>query len=350
MYIVEIQRYTFLICNIYTTFLYISIAYMYKKLYLCIAKSNLFNPKMFSIMKKFFTLFLISVFSLSAVAVQPSRIYLIGDATSGGWSLDDATLMVPSGDGVFEWVGALNSGRMKFVTHHDWLPSYGPAADNTPMATGMVELTIRNTYEDGDNSFAVTAGRYSLRMDLTGATPQLTIADGTSLPDKGYTAVYPEIIYAIGSATAAGWTLDNAIAMSETDYNSGVYQAELALQTGELKFLKQKDWGKAYGATAANTPLTGAGEYGIMSIDDSNDLKFAVSLTSETSFDVTVNAATGKMTVADKQGMALENVIADGAMEVYDIQGRYVAASTADLPAGMYIVRTVSGSSKIVVY
>ncbi|MBQ5378780.1 MAG: T9SS type A sorting domain-containing protein, partial [Paludibacteraceae bacterium] len=108
--------------------------------------------------------------------------------------------------------------------------------------------------------------------------------------------------------------------------------------------------GKAYGATAANTPLTGAGEYGIMSIDDSNDLKFAVSLASETTFDVTVNATTGKMTVADKQGMALENVIVDGAVEVYDIQGRYVAASTADLPAGMYIVRTVSGSSKIVVY
>jgi hypothetical protein len=239
---------------------------------------------------------------------------------------------------------------MKFVTHHDWLPSYGPAADNTPLAVGTVDLTIRNTYEDGDNSFAVTAGRYSLRLDLTGAAPQLTIADGTSLPDKGYTAVYPETIFAIGSATAAGWTLDNAIAMNETEYNSGIYQGELALQSGELKFLKQKDWGKAYGATAANTPLTGAGEYSIMTIDDSNDLKFAVSLASETTFDVTVNATTGKMTVAEQQGMALENVIVDGAVEVYDIQGRYVAASTADLPAGMYIVRTVSGSSKIVVY
>ncbi len=308
------------------------------------------NPKMFSIMKKLFSFLLISVMSLSAAAEQPSRMYLIGDATSGGWSLDDATLMVASGAGVFEWVGALNAGRMKFVTHHDWLPSYGPAADNTPLAVGTVDLTIRNTYEDGDNSFAVTAGRYSLRIDLTGAAPQLTVADGTSLPDKGYTAVYPEVIYAIGSATAAGWTLDNAIAMSETDYNSGVYQAELALQTGELKFLKQKDWGKAYGATAANTPLTGAGEYGIMSIDDSNDLKFAVSLTSETSFDVTVNATTGKMTVADKQGMALENVMLNGAVEVYDIQGRYVAASTADLPAGMYIVRSAAGTQKIIVY
>lgn len=304
---------------------------------------------MFSIMKKIFTLFLISVMSLSAAA-QPARMYLIGDATAGGWSLDDATLMVSPSDGVYEWVGALVAGRMKFVTHHDWLPSYGPAADNTPMAVGTVELTIRNTYEDGDNSFAVTAGRYSLRLDLTGATPQLTIADGTSLPDKGYTVVYPEAVYAIGSATAAGWTLDNAIMMSETAYNSGIYQGELALQNGELKFLMQKDWGKAYGATAANTPLTGEGEYNIMTIDDNNDLKFAVSLTSETSFDVTVNATTGKMTVADKQGMALENVIADGAMEVYDIQGRYVAASTADLPAGMYIVRTVSGTSKIIVY
>ena len=301
-------------------------------------------------MKKFYSLLLISVMFLSAAAEQPSRMFLIGDATPGGWSLDDATLMVSSGDGVYEWTGALNAGRMKFVIRHDWLPSYGPAADNMPLAVGTVELTIRNTYEDSDNSFAVTAGRYSLRMDLTGATPQLTIEDGTSLPDKGYAAVYPEIIYAIGSATAAGWSLDDAIGMNETGYNSGVYAGELALQTGELKFLKQKDWGMAYGATSANAPLTGAGEYDIMSIDDSNDLKFAVSLAAETLFNVTVDAAAGKMTVAAKQEMALENVLAEGAVEVYDIQGRFVAVSTEDLPAGMYIVRTVSGSSKIVIY
>ncbi len=301
-------------------------------------------------MKKIISLLLISIISLSAAAEQPSRLYLIGDATSGGWSLDDATLMVPSGDGVFEWVGALSTGRMKFVTHHDWLPSYGPAADNTPLAAGTVDLTIRNTYEDGDNSFAVTAGRYSLRIDLTGAAPQLTIADGTSLPDKGYTAVYPQTIYAIGSATAAGWTLDDAIAMSETDYNSGVYQSELALQTGELKFLKQKDWGKAYGATAANTPLTGAGEYSIMSIDDSNDLKFAVSLENETTYYVTVNAVTNQLILSLSEPSGIENtMMMNEIVGVYDMQGRMVSISPLGLPAGLYILRGTQQTQTIII-
>ena len=49
---------------------------------------------------------------LAVVPCFANRIYLIGDATPGGWSLDNASLMVPAADGVYEWVGDLNAGAL----------------------------------------------------------------------------------------------------------------------------------------------------------------------------------------------------------------------------------------------
>ena len=231
------------------------------------------------------------------LAVAPcfaNRIYLIGDATPGGWSLDDAALMVPVSEGVYEWVGDLNAGSLKFVTHHDWLPSYGPATDNTALSVGTIDLVLRSANADPDNKFSVAAGRYALTIDMSGEAPQLTVADGTGMADKGLNTYYPEVIYAIGPATVAGWKVKNAIEMNESAFNSGLYEKVLTLNTGELKFLHQKDWGAGYGATVANDPVNGSGVYNIAALDDS-DKKFAVTLTATTDYKVTVNAVTGSM-------------------------------------------------------
>ena len=218
-------------------------------------------------MKKIVLSFLLVILPFVLSNAHPTRIYLIGEATPNGWSLDAAPLMERVSDGVYEWVGNLNDGSLKFLSQKDWVPSYGPTENNTPLAAGAMDLAFRASGEDSDNAFSVTAGRWSLRMDLTGETPQIIVADGAGLADKGYATYYPlASIYAIGSATAAGWDLDNAIEMKETTTNSGMYAAVLNLKKdGELKFLTKKDWGAtAYGATAANTPITGAGEYDVV--------------------------------------------------------------------------------------
>jgi len=301
-------------------------------------------------MKKIFTLFLISVMSLSAAAAQPARMYLIGDATAGGWSLDNASLMVTESEGVYEWVGALNAGELKFLETPNWMPSYGPVTNGDSLKVGSVALVKRaEELESNDNKFIVAAGRYSLRVDLTGENPMLVVADGTGLPDKGYATVYPEVIYAIGSATASGWSLDDAIAMKETACNSGIYLSQLSLQTGELKFLHQRDWGKAYGASEANLPVNGEGNYtmGLITGDD-NDYKFAVSVATPTVYYVTVNAVENKLTIALPS--AIENIVSCDKIEgVYDLQGRMVSLSTDELPAGLYIIKGTQTTQKIVI-
>ena len=240
---------------------------------------------------------LLSVLVALIVAVPSfaNTISLIGEATPGGWSLDNAVAMKPTADGVFEFVGDLKDGSLKFVVQHDFVPSYGPQTNGESLVIGTVELAYRATLGDPDNAFAVKAGRYSLVLDLSGEVAKLTVADGTGLADKWYVE-YPDTLYAVGDATVAGWTATEAIALSETADNSGIYVDTLLLKSGELKFLNQKDWGAGYGATVANEPINNAGVYALAALDAS-DMKFKVSLSQATEFVVEVNVVAGTLTL-----------------------------------------------------
>lgn len=300
-------------------------------------------------MKKVFSLFVIAMVSVTTMMAHPGRLYLIGDATPNGWDLHTAALMLTVEDGVYEWVGDLSAGDLKFLENEDWIPSYGPATQGEALASGTM-VKREQELQDNDNKYTVSAGRYSLRVDLTGENPQLTVADGTGMEDKGFSIHYPVAIYPIGDATAAGWSLDNAIELTETAFNSGIYQGQIALHSGELKFLHQRDWGKAYGATAVNAPIADEGAFDIMITDDSNDNKFAVSLAEETTFYVTVNAVTNQLVLSLNAPSGVENTLVENKIEgVYDLQGRMVALSPVGLPAGLYILKGNQQTHKIII-
>ena len=132
-------------------------------------------------------------------------------------------------------------------------------------------------------------------LDLSGEVAKLTVADGTGLADK-WNVEYPDTLYAVGDATMAGWTATEAIALSETADNSGIYVDTLLLKSGELKFLNQKDWGAGYGARGANEPINNAGGYALAALD-SKDMKFKVALLHATEFVVEVNVVEGSLTL-----------------------------------------------------
>lgn len=300
-------------------------------------------------MKKVFSLFVIAMVSVTTMMAHPGRLYLIGDATPNGWDLHTAALMLTVEDGVYEWVGDLSAGDLKFLENEDWIPSYGPATQGEALASGTM-VKREQELQDNDNKYNVSAGRYSLRIDLRGEAPQLTVEDGTGMEDKGFSNHYPVAIYPIGDATAAGWSLDNAIELTETAFNSGIYQGQIALHNGELKFLHQRDWGKAYGATAANAPIADEGAFDIMITDDSNDNKFAVSLAEETTYYVTVNAVTNQLVLSLNNPSGVENTLVENKIEgVYDLQGRMVALSPVGLPAGLYILRGTQQTQTIII-
>ena len=241
---------------------------------------------------------LLSFVFVALIATSSSfanNLSLIGDAMPGGWSLDSAIVMKPVADGIYEFVGDLKDGSLKFVVQHDFVPSYGPQTNGDLLEFGIIELTYRASYEEPDNAFSVKAGRYALTLDMSDTVAKLAVSDGTGLPDKWYVE-YPDTIYAVGNATQAGWSAIDAIAMAETADNSGVYVDTLLLTPGELKFLCQKDWGAGYGASIAYAPITGAGEYALMLLD-STDMKFVVAPALPTEYVVAVNLMTRTLTL-----------------------------------------------------
>ena len=246
---------------------------------------------------KLYALLVAALLACNVFVANATRLYLMGTSTEAGWSLNLMDMMVEE-NGSYVWVGDLKDGSLKFVfSNMSFGDSYGATTADAPLTIGTAALGL-NT-KGTDNQFAVTAGRYSLTITL-GENPTIVVADGTGLPDKRIAAadIYPEALYAIGSATEAGWTPANAIQMAETEY--GKYAGMLTLKAGanlEMKFLAQKDFiGTQYGPQMDAEEITAAGEFSFVKPTE-GDLKYHTNLAADTRFVVSLDIAAGKMTL-----------------------------------------------------
>ena len=104
--------------------------------------------------------------------IKTSTLFMVGDATPNGWSIDAPTPFTASEADpmVFEWTGSLNKGEMKLcLTTGSW-----DAAFIRPMTAGeeISKTNITNkTFDmhagDPDNKWKVTEeGKYKLSFDM----------------------------------------------------------------------------------------------------------------------------------------------------------------------------------------
>lgn len=253
---------------------------------------------------KFYALLVAALLACNVFVANATRLYLMGTSTEAGWSLDLMDMMVEE-NGSHVWVGDLKDGSLKFMfSNMSFGDSYGATTADAPLTIGTAALGLNSN--GTDNQFAVTAGRYSLTITL-GENPTIVIADGTGLADKRIAAadIYPEALYAIGSATEAGWTPANAIQMAETEY--GKYAGMLTLKAGEnleMKFLAQKGWGTQYGPQTDGEAITAAGEYSLAKATE-GDPKYHATFTTDAYFSVTLDIAAGKMTLTSAEAPKL---------------------------------------------
>ena len=98
---------------------------------------------------------------------------MIGDATPGGWRMDDATEFTvdPSDKYIFTWEGELKEGELKMCLERDGTfscPFIRPASNGCKISATGIEATDFVFYaNDPDNKWAVTdAGRYRITLDL----------------------------------------------------------------------------------------------------------------------------------------------------------------------------------------
>ena len=168
----------------------------------------------------------IEITDLGGEMVYPN-LWMIGSATTGQWSLDNATKMTPiAGEpNGFVWEGELGTGELKFVTQQsDFYPSFGRDGSDEN------KLIYRQDENDGpDNKFNIKRGAsYRVKVNLNTLDIEITNLDGEE-PDNSE-------FWMIG--TAAGET---PIAMAKDDSNPELFTYNGELQDGTFRISRDKE-------------------------------------------------------------------------------------------------------------
>jgi hypothetical protein len=100
-----------------------------------------------------------------------SHMYMIGDATPGGWSWDNLTQMQHPESGIFTYEGHLNTGQIKFPTEirSDWSGEmlYAPTPDCAPTLNGSFDAHAG----EPDNKWIIPeSGEWSIRININDTT------------------------------------------------------------------------------------------------------------------------------------------------------------------------------------
>ncbi len=285
-------------------------------------------------MKKHFLSFVLGAMLLSA-PVFATELYLIGDATSAGWTIESAVQMYDTvTPNVFTWSGDLKIGELKFLTQKDaWIPSYGPVTVDEEMVEGTVDLLLRDKNEMGtDHKFKVTAcGWYTLVVDLTDAEK----------PSLNVSVFYPSTMYLIGPAVG-GWNWDD-FGQEMNREEEGVFTWKGDLKEGEFKFFEQKNFvATAYGANIDSTEVEVPGEYVLEKLS-AVDKKY---LANEGHVKLTLDLKQMKLIAEKDSTTAVENVSEIGnTTRIYDLRGMVCPRMEK---GNIYIVKQGSKTSKVI--
>ena len=155
---------------------------------------------------------------------EEPHLYLIGDATAGGWELSKATLMhIDANDSAhFTWSGSMNKGEFKLLTTIEgWLPCY-VCDENDP-----TKMHLREKEEDyPDIKWIIPfAGDYTIDVNIKEL--KMTIIPPEQ-PEK-----YSHL-YMIGDATPGGWSWDDVTEMNHPEKDLFTWSGHL--NSGEIKF------------------------------------------------------------------------------------------------------------------
>ena len=182
-----------------------------------------------------------TAFSVTAYKPLTSTLYLIGSATPGGWSADDATEMTRKDNGIFTWTGRLVAGEFKFITTlGSFLPSYNKGTDGL--------LVLRSSDDQPDEPFVVEEDHnYIVEANLF--TGVLTLTQTETL------APAYDQLYFVGNATDWGFVKMKQDVLDPYLFRFGKF-FEVG-KGGEFKFgTSDGSWENMYKAKNADAAYT----------------------------------------------------------------------------------------------
>lgn len=183
------------------------------------------------------------------------HLYLLGDATPAGWSLDNMPEFTKNGD-VFSWEGPLTEGgEFRFPMQRDWWPCLMIAMDG--------ETLVKGVGDDDKTGFTVDESAiYKIECNVATMKASLTKTGEIVAPE------FPTV-YMCGDATPYGWTasMTDESQLKPVDQNVPNVLAWTGTLTasGTFKFLTKNDWIPSYNRDAT------AGEYWTLVLRETYD-------------------------------------------------------------------------------
>lgn len=165
----------------------------------------------------------------ASAATTYATIGVIGSATPTGWD-SDSDMTASTFDPHIWHLGSFTftDGAMKFRADNDWAVNWG----------------------DNGNDINVSAGFYDIWFnDLTGDYIFISAIDPATFPDN---------LFLVGDATAAGWDPNNNNhPMFKDPNNVGIYKYTGFFKAGSVKLLEATDWQPQWGKGAGDGLLAG---------------------------------------------------------------------------------------------
>lgn len=279
---------------------------------------------------------LLLTLSLAALALSASaadKLMVIGDATWGGWSLDNASVMNATADNVFEYYGHLDANKeFKFLTACEWgQPEYRATEADKIANNGKCALVLAQG-DANDLKFKVTeSANYHITADLN--TLELTV-EKIAFQDA---EILHNSLWLVGSATPGQWNLPEALPLSWSIDDIYGFSGEVHLVPGEFKIGVNPYGG--YGQTFYHPTAANNAE---LTPDGTDDRKWYI--TTEGIYTITLNLGTCKFDISDPAGISLVEVD-EAPAESYNLQGIRVANPAR----GIFIRRQGTTVSKVLV-
>lgn len=293
-------------------------------------------------MKKLNLILASLMLGMSATTLNAANLWIIGDATPYGWSLDDATALLSKSDNESLYSGTIYlkaDAEFKFMTTTEWGgEEYGSAPDAT-LTDGKIDLAM-GTNDEGYGKLQVAEeGNYYITVD----TEQLVATIEKSEYQESQIALCS--LFLIGDATAGGWSVDSGTPLFQNEATPYVYSADVELSEGSFKIA---------------TVIKGGGTFDSKYYyfrDPENADKIVLGSADDTqwaieeaaSYAVTVNILQSSISIVKSDGNASvsEIIIAgcDSSVEYYTLTGVKVAQPSF----GVYLAKKGAQVSKVVI-
>lgn len=189
--------------------------------------------------------------------IKTSTLFMVGDATPNGWSIDAPTPLTASEEDplVFTWEGGLNAGEMKLclTTGSFDVGFIRPESNGTEISkTAINDAKFAMWAGDPDNKWKVTeAGKYKLTFDLRNWTMSTEYLGDKEQEPVVFEPIETDVLYLVGEAAPSGWNIDAPTQIEKK--SKYIFEYEGELKTGELKAcIATGDWGAPFIRPASN--------------------------------------------------------------------------------------------------